>query len=71
MSQTLDEFLAEQKAELDRFETLWREAHDKNPNMFPLVMKDDNEGMWWEQLQNMPSEFNGSYWLPAEEETGC
>ena len=53
MAQTLDEFLKEQREELDRFETLWREWHDKDPNMFPLVMQDGNEELWWEQLQSM------------------
>lgn len=51
MAQTLDEFLQEAREELVRFEKTWLEEHNKDPEHYPLVMKDGNEGLWWEFLR--------------------
>ena len=51
MSQSLDEFLKEAREELVRFEKMWRDENEKNPNNYPLVMRDGNEGLWWEFLR--------------------
>jgi hypothetical protein len=51
MSQTLDEFLEESRNELIKFESDWRKKNSENPEMYPMEMRDGNEGLWWEFLQ--------------------
>lgn len=51
MAQTLDEFLEEAKAEIVRFEKMWREENSKDPMAFPMKMPDGDEGLWWEFLR--------------------
>lgn len=51
MAQTLDDFLKEAREEIARFEKTWREEHEKDPETYPLEMRDGNEGLWWEFLR--------------------
>lgn len=51
MAQTLDEFVAEAREQLARFEKHWREEHAKDPEHYPMQMETGNEGLWWEFLQ--------------------
>ena len=53
--QTLDEFLKEARQNIDDFEIMWREMNKYNPERYPMAMKDGNEGLWWEML----NEFDG------------
>ena len=48
MAQTLDEFLKEAHDDINKFEKDWREKHVKSPDEYPLVLSDENEGLWWE-----------------------
>ena len=50
MAQTLDKFLEEARAEIVRFEAMWRAEHAKNPEAYPLELPDGQEGLWWEFL---------------------
>lgn len=50
MSLSLNEFIADQENKLKAFEDHWRKNHQANPDMFPMTMKDGNEGAWDEQL---------------------
>jgi hypothetical protein len=47
---TLDEFIAEVKETLERFEEDWRKNHKENPEHYPLELNEDNAGLWWEFL---------------------
>ena len=50
MAADLDSFLAEMRADLSAFEEHWRREHEANPQRFPMVMPDGNEGAWYEQF---------------------
>lgn len=52
MAQTLEEFMAELRTDVDRFEKWWREMNTKEPDYFPLVLPDGNEGVWFESFTN-------------------
>lgn len=52
MAQTLDEFLQEAREEIVRFEKMWHQEHEKNPEAYPMKMADGNEGLWWEFLRS-------------------
>jgi len=54
MSQSLSEFIDEQMKLLAVFQKYWVEKHAKDPDNYPLIMEDGNEGLWLEQLQEMP-----------------
>lgn len=64
MAQSLTEFVQEQQEKLRLFEIWWKAQNAKNPETFPLEMADNNEGLWWEQLQEFDpawmSEINGT-----------
>ena len=47
---SLDQFLAELRADVDRFESTWRQEHEKDPEAFPLIFPEENAGGWWEQF---------------------
>lgn len=51
MSVSLTDFITYQKDALKAFEKYWMENHKKTPEDFPLSMKEGNEGLWWEMLQ--------------------
>ena len=53
---SLDEFLKDVESELKAFEKMWRENHQKNPDMYPMELPTDNEGLWWEQFMTFTSE---------------
>ncbi|MFN2203559.1 MAG: hypothetical protein ACK2UO_20350 [Caldilineaceae bacterium] len=54
MSQSLSEFIDEQMKLLAVFQKHWVEKHAEDPDNYPLIMEDGNEGLWLEQLQEMP-----------------
>jgi hypothetical protein len=35
---------------IDAFEKTWLTNHKDDPETFPLVMEDGDEGLWYEQL---------------------
>lgn len=48
MAQTLDEFVAEVKRDIDAFAATYRAQHLINPEHYPLQLGDDNSGLWLE-----------------------
>jgi hypothetical protein len=48
--ETLIEFREDVQTCLDEFVKYWRENHQKDPEKFPMAMKDGNEGLWWEMF---------------------
>lgn len=48
MAQTLDSFMAELRADADKFEAAYRKKAEENPEYYPLEMRSGNEGMWFE-----------------------
>ena len=48
MAQSLDEFIAELKTQVEQFASQYRECHARHPEMFPLSMDSGNEGLWME-----------------------
>ncbi|MFW5300896.1 hypothetical protein ACOAMY_16385 [Pseudomonas aeruginosa] len=44
MAQSLDEFIEEMKKDLESFASEYRKSHAENPEHFPLVLDDNNEG---------------------------
>ena len=52
MAQNLNDFIAEVREEIVKFETIWRLKNAEDPEMYPLEMTDGNEGLWWEFLHN-------------------
>ena len=48
MSQTLDEFVAEVRSDLEGFVVEYQAQHAKDPERYPLVLGDDNAGLWLE-----------------------
>jgi hypothetical protein len=47
---TLDRFLSELRADVERFERNWRDENKADPEAFPLEFPADNAGGWWEQF---------------------
>lgn len=45
---SLDDFVAEVKAEIESFAAEYRAQHAKNPEQYPLVIDADNAGVWTE-----------------------
>lgn len=45
--QTLDEFVAEMKREMDEFQANWKAQHAKDPEKWPMKMA---AGDWYDQL---------------------
>ena len=50
--QALDEFLKQARQNIDNFEIMWRDHNARYPEDYPLAMKDGNEGVWWEMLND-------------------
>lgn len=48
MAQTLEQFVEEIKADLAVFAAEYRKQHEANPEQYPLVLADDNSGLWFE-----------------------
>lgn len=48
MAQTLDQFIEEIKADLEAFASEYRKHHAANPEQYPLVLPDENAGLWFE-----------------------
>jgi len=48
MAQSLDEFIADMKTQMEQFSSQYRECHARHPEMFPLTMETGNEGLWME-----------------------
>lgn len=50
MAQSLNDFINGAHAMIDAFEKTWLTNHKDDPETFPLVMEDGDEGLWYEQL---------------------
>lgn len=48
MAQTLEQFVEEIKADLEVFATEYRKQNAANPEQYPLVLPDENSGLWFE-----------------------
>ena len=48
MSQSLDQFAAEVKSDLEGFVAEYRAQHIANPEHYPLELSSDNSGLWLE-----------------------
>lgn len=46
----LDVFMSEMEETLKEFKKHWLEENAKDPEMFPLDIEDDNDGIWFEQF---------------------
>lgn len=47
---TFDQFMQAARDNLDDFERVYLENHEKTPDFYPLEIDPSNEGVWWEQL---------------------
>jgi len=56
---SLDEFIEFEKKRLEAFKIYWEENHSLTPEMFPMSMDDDNDGVWFEMFDEfeMKSDF--------------
>lgn len=50
MSQSLDEFIFEARCKVENFYIWWKQKHMIDPENYPLVMVDGQEGLWTEFL---------------------
>jgi hypothetical protein len=48
MGQSLEQFVAEVKADIEAFAADYRASHAANPEHYPLEMRDNNDGVWLE-----------------------
>lgn len=48
MAQTLTDFIAEMRQDLELFEKAYNASHRLNPEHYPLEMADGQEGLWFE-----------------------
>ncbi len=55
MAQTLDQFVAEVKADIEAFAADYRAQHDANPLHYPLELESGNEGLWIEFFMDFMS----------------
>lgn len=55
MTQALKDFCEEQRTEINKFEAYWLAKNKEDPETFPMIMKEGNEGLWWEMLQDFSS----------------
>ncbi len=46
-----NDFIKDARELLDDFERDYIENHNKNPDVYPLEFSSENEGIWWEMLQ--------------------
>ena len=54
--QTLDQFLKQARQNISDFEVMWLMQNKRDPENFPMAMKDGNEGLWWEMLNDFDGE---------------
>ena len=52
MSLRLAMFVVNMQEELLEFEKKYHAKHEENPNNYPLIMQDGNEGLWLEFFLN-------------------
>ncbi len=48
MAKSLTQFVEEVKSDLEKFEADYRAEHAKNPDQYPLVLPNNNAGLWFE-----------------------
>ena len=48
---TVNEFVEQEKAMLDRFLSFWELGHRVDPELYPIEMPLDDEGGWDEQFR--------------------
>lgn len=48
MAQTLEQFIAEVKVDIEAFAADYRASHAANPEHYPLELGDNNDGLWLE-----------------------
>jgi hypothetical protein len=53
MAQTLEGFIEEATYLIVAFEKFWREQNAKNPEEYPMQMRDGDDGSWWEFMLGM------------------
>ena len=47
---TLEQFIVEKRGEIEAFKMRWLEAHYKAPELYPLEMPPEDNGLWDEQF---------------------
>lgn len=47
---TLEQFVAELRSDVDKFEADWKKNSKKSPDDYPMSFPDDNDGIWMEQF---------------------
>lgn len=47
---TLNEFVEDLQSDIIAFQLMWANEHLKDPEMYPLEIPEDNDGVWWEQF---------------------
>ncbi|HCL4132339.1 TPA: hypothetical protein N2C61_003446 [Pseudomonas aeruginosa] len=60
MAQSLDQFVAEVQADIEGFAAEYRKQHEANPEHYPLVLGDDNAGLWIEFFVDFMTRGNGA-----------
>ncbi len=60
MSQSLDQFVAEVKNDIEGFATEYRAQHATNPEHYPLTLSSDNAGLWLEFFVDYMTRASGS-----------
>jgi len=57
MSQSLENFVAEQEIKLKEFKAWWIASNKDDPEGFPMVLDSDNNGLWLEMLNEFSLSF--------------
>ena len=52
MALSVTQFVSEQQDALIEFLNWWEKMNAVNPDMFPMEMPDDNDGLWWEMFNS-------------------
>lgn len=50
---SLDQFVQELHEEVDKFRDLWLKMNQKDPEKWPLVIPEENAGVWIESFLTM------------------
>jgi hypothetical protein len=50
MQITFEQFMQAARENLEDFEREYLANHEKTPDLYPLEIDQNNEGVWWEQL---------------------
>lgn len=50
MAATLDQFVDELRRDVEAFRADWLKNHAEAPDMYPLELPTDNEGLWLEMF---------------------